>query len=164
MEILDLIERLESIAAGAKKVPTTGRVMVDAKRLLELVDQMRLAVPRSVQESQEVLERRDHIITQTISDAKRIKASADTEARALVAESELLKTARERAQELITDAEERASVLNAALDIELRNRRDGVDRYAQDVLMRLEQEMLSVLSTVRKGREALEPVGHAVVS
>ena len=65
----------------ARKMPITGRSMVDAERLLELVDQMRLATSRAtLQEAQEVLERREQIVNQTMLDARRIRATAEGDA------------------------------------------------------------------------------------
>ena len=108
MEILELIDRLESLAAQARKVPITGRAMIDAERLLELVDQMRLSVPRNVQDANEIIERREQIINQTMNDARRLRATAEQDARALVDESELTKLAKRRSEEIMAEAEQRA--------------------------------------------------------
>ena len=51
MELLSLIDKLENLATQSTKVPLTGKTMVGAEKLLELVDQMRLAVPRDLQEA-----------------------------------------------------------------------------------------------------------------
>ena len=59
MDILEHIDKLEAMTTQAKRMPITGRAMIDAERLVGLIDQMRLAVPRNVQEAQEVLDRRE---------------------------------------------------------------------------------------------------------
>ena len=43
MDILQLIDRLEELFNDAKAVPFTHNVIVDEDRMLELIDQMRIA-------------------------------------------------------------------------------------------------------------------------
>ena len=45
MDILQLIDRLEELFNNAKAVPFTHNVVVDEDRMLELIDQMRIAIP-----------------------------------------------------------------------------------------------------------------------
>ena len=164
MEILDLIDKLETLATHARRVPITGRAMIDAERLIELIDQMRLTVPRNVQEAQEVLERREQIVSQTMLDARRIRATAETDARALVEESELVKSAKKRAEELMLEVEQRVQRGIAAGDAEARRRRDGGDQYAQDSLAKLEEQVLGVLNVIHAGQRILSPAEDLLVA
>ena len=157
MEILELIDKLETMASQAKKVPITGRAMLDAERLLELIDQMRLAVPRNVQEAQDVLERREQIVSQTMLDARRIRATAEADARALVEESELTKSAKKRGEEVYAEAELKADRLLSAVEAEARQRFAGADQYCQDALATLEEQVVKVLNTIHAGQRVLSP-------
>jgi hypothetical protein len=157
MDILEHIDRLEVMTTQAKRVPITGRAMIDAERLEGLIDQMRLAVPRNVQEAQEVLERREQIINQTMLDARRIRAVAETDARALVDESELLKLAKKRGDEIVAAAEERAARLVQAVEGQVRKKQAGADQFAQDSLAKLEEQVLNVLNVIHAGQRVLSP-------
>ena len=157
MEILELIDKLEAIAGTAKKVPMTGRTMIDAEKLLGLIDQMRLAVPKNVQEAQEVLDRREQVLEQTKLDARRIKVAVENESRALVDESELTKSAKTKADALIREAEEKRDKIIAAIEAEVRQRSAGADQYAADVLKKLEQQVGVALSTIQNGISAVAP-------
>ena len=157
MEILDLIDKLEAMASQAKRVPITGSAMIDADRLVALIDQMRLTVPRNVQEAQEVLERREQIVSQTMLDARRIRAMAETDARALVDESELVKVAKRRSDELLAETEVRAQRILAQAGLEARKKEAGADQYAQDSLARLEEQVLAVLNVIHAGQRILSP-------
>jgi hypothetical protein len=44
MDILQLIDRLEELFNDAKAVPFTHNVVVDEDKMLELIDQMRIAI------------------------------------------------------------------------------------------------------------------------
>jgi regulator of protease activity HflC (stomatin/prohibitin superfamily) len=151
MDMIYLIDRLESLAANAKRMPITGKAMIDSERLIEVVDQMRLSVPQSVQEATEVLEQRDSIINQSATDARRLRATAERESRMLVEESELVASAKRRADSIIQEAEEQASQLIAKAEANAVARRNGADEYAHEILLQLEQKLASTLETVRHG-------------
>ncbi|MEX2430559.1 MAG: hypothetical protein WD645_01410, partial [Dehalococcoidia bacterium] len=141
MEILDMVDKLESMALQAKKMPLTGQSMVDSERLLELIDQMRLAIPRNIQEAQEVIDRREQIINQTMLDARRIRVTAESDSRHLVEDSELVKSAKKRGEEIYAEAEQKGQRLLQAVEAEARSRKAGADQYCQDVLEKLESEI-----------------------
>ena len=157
MDMLEHINNLEVLVSQAKRVPITGRAMIDADKLVELIDQMRLAVPRNVQEAEEVLDRREQIINQTMLDARRVRASAETDARTLVDESELTRSAKKRSDEIIAEGEERAARLLQAAEQQARKKMAGVDQYAQDSLAGLEEQLLTVLNSVHAGQRVLTP-------
>ncbi|MBM3939517.1 MAG: hypothetical protein FJ318_01215 [SAR202 cluster bacterium] len=157
MEILELVDRLEAMATHAKKVPITGRAMIDAEKLLELVDQMRLSIPRNIGEAQEVLDRREQILNQTMIDAKRVKAAAENEAGKRVDDNELVKNAKKRADEIVQEAHVKSERLLQAVEMEARNRKANADTYAHEVLTKLEEEVANILSTVRTGIRVLSP-------
>lgn len=157
MDMLEHINKLEGLVSQAKRVPITGRAMIDADKLVELIDQMRLAVPRNVQEAEEVLDRREQIINQTMLDARRVRASAETEARTLVDESELTRSAKKRSDEIVAEGEERAARLLQVAEQQARKKMAGVDQYAQDSLAQLEEQLLTVLNSVHAGQRVLTP-------
>jgi len=160
MDMLDHINNLEDLVVHAKRVPVTGRAMIDADRLVELIDQMRLAVPRNVQEASEVLDRREQIISQTMLDARRVRASAESEARTLVDESELTRSAKKRSDEIVAEGEERAARLLEAAEVQARKKMAGVDQYAQESLAQLEEQLLNVLNSIHAGQRVLTPANE----
>ena len=48
MDILQLIDRLEELFNESKAIPLTRNVMVDEDRMLDIIDQMRIAIPEEV--------------------------------------------------------------------------------------------------------------------
>lgn len=44
MEILGLLDTLESIVLDSAKIPFTKRIMVDEERILSIIDKMRLVI------------------------------------------------------------------------------------------------------------------------
>ena len=151
MELMYLIDKLEDLAGGAKKMPITGRTMIDGERLVELVEQLRFAVPKNVQEATEVIEHRSQLISQTSNEVRRLRATAEREARMLVEESTVLAAAKERGEEMIKEAEERAKQLLKRTEAEAKNRRRGANDYTRETLLELETKVAETLDTIRKG-------------
>ncbi len=157
MEIVELIDRLEAMAAQARKMPITGRPMVDAERVGEIVGQMRASVPRNLQSADEVLQRREAIVNQTMLDARRIRATAENDARLLVEGHGLVKAAQERSESLVEEATQKGQRIIALAEQEARRRREGADRYSQETLAKLEEQTLAALNTIRAGQRVLGP-------
>ncbi len=157
MEMVELIDKLEAMAAKARKTPLTGRAMVDAERLSELVEQMRASIPRNLQSADEVLQRREAIVNQTMLDARRIRATAENDARMLVEGHGLTKAAQDRADGIIDEATQKGQRIITLAEQEARRRREGADQYSQETLAKLEEQALAVLNTIRAGQRVLGP-------
>jgi hypothetical protein len=157
MEILEHIDKLENMVTHAKRMPMTGHAILDPERIMALIDQMRLSLPRNVQDADEVLQRREQIINQTMLDARRIRSVAETDARALVGESELVKSAKKRAEEVVQEAELKAQRIMQAAETTIRKKRVGADQYAQQSLAELEEQVLNILNVIHAGQRVLTP-------
>ena len=92
------------------------------------------------QQAAEVLERREQILSQTATDARRIKVTAERDARHLVDDSELAASAKRRGEEIIREAEERAYKIVAAVEADALGRRRGADEYIREALSMFELE------------------------
>ena len=55
MDILHLVDRLEELINNSRYIPFTHNVIVDEDRMLDIIDQMRVAIPEEVKKSQQIL-------------------------------------------------------------------------------------------------------------
>ena len=167
MDILHLIDRLEEMASEARRLPVGGGAVISRQRLLDLIDRMRVAVPREVYDSREVIERRDELIRLAEEDATKLLEEAKSEIEKRLQETEVVKAAEERAREVLSEAQARAQELARSAEEQARGRLDDAqevsraqmreaDAYALQTLKRLEQELDGFLGTVRKGIDTLE--------
>lgn len=167
MDILHLIDRLEEMATEGRRLPVGGGAVISRQRLLDLIDRMRVAVPREVYDSREVIEKRDEVLRLAEEQAAQLldEARADIEQR--LQETEIVKAAEERSRELLTEAQSRAQELVRSAEEQARGRLDDAqesagaqmreaDVYALQTLKRLENELDGFLTTVRRGIDALE--------
>ena len=155
MDISNIIDKLDALVNTSSKVPATRSRLVDAEKAMELLEQLRLAIPQDVRAAQEVIEKKDAIINQAQVDARRTRAEAEDEFAARLDQNELVVAARHKAEQFTEEAERRASRITEQAESESRNARTDVDAYVIQTLRGLEQEMTSVLGSVRKGLDTL---------
>ena len=108
MDILHLIDRLEEMAAEARKLPVGGGAVVNRQRLLDLIDRMRVAVPREVYDSREVIEHKDEVLHLAEVEAAQLLEEAKGEIERRLAETEVVKAAEARARVVLAEAQTRA--------------------------------------------------------
>jgi cell division septum initiation protein DivIVA len=167
MDILHLIDRLEELAADARRLPVGGGVVISRQRLLDLIDRMRVAVPREVYDSREVIENRDQVIQRAEKQAADLLEEARAEVEKKLEETEVVKAAEEQSRALLTDAQARAQEMVRSAEEQARGRLDDAqessraqmreaDVYALQTLKRLEQELDGFMITVRRGIDTLE--------
>jgi len=141
VDILYLVDRLEELVGIGKRVPFSGRVMVEEEQFLALVDQLRIAVPNEIKQAQRMIKERERIISESQEEAAKILETARKRAEYFVSEQGILNEARQQSEELLRQVEER------------RNRsKSEIDDFALQQFSKLEEAM----------REGLEIIDNAV--
>ena len=145
MDILHLVDRLEELFNESSPVPLTHKVMVDEERMLDLIDQMRLAVPDEIKKAQQIINQRDRIIAQAHEEANRTIELSKEQSQKLVDRDEIVERATQRAEEVKRQAQEETMQIKKEADF-----------YAIDSLEHLEIELSKILSQVRNGIQTLK--------
>lgn len=145
MDILHLIDRLEELFNESKSIPLTHTVMVNEDRMLDLIDQMRIAIPEEVKKAQQLLAQRDRILAQAQEEANRTVALAREKAEELIAKDTLVQQAQVRAEQILAQARADAEAT-----------RQDADDYVIHTLMQLESEMQRLLTQAQNGIRLLE--------
>ena len=168
MDLLHLVDRLEELVAGAQKMPIGNRAIVDRRRMLDLIDQMRIAVPREVREAQDIVAARDAIRREAEEEGRIIVAQAEERAADLIEDHAIAQGAKQRAEEIALEAERRLEeqIEAANRDVQARIQESrrvareqmaAADEYARELLIRLERQLQAFQNSVRAGVEQLEP-------
>jgi cell division septum initiation protein DivIVA len=130
MDILYLVDRLEAAINKGTAVPFSNKRMIDEDECLDIIDQLRIAVPEEIKQSRRVTQEKDRILAQAKEEADRIVTMAREESARLAEQSELVKTAQTRAQAIMAQAE-----------VDAKGTRAGADDYANQVLTELQQRL-----------------------
>ncbi len=137
---------------------------MERTKAMELVDQLRLTVPKEMRAAEEVLSQRDHIINLAQTDARRTKSQAEDDYRERLDKHELLLQAEQRATNLLRDAEDRARRMLEQAEQQSEANRSDADAYALRSLRSLEQELNSITSAVRRGIDVLSGPATATLT
>lgn len=145
MDILQLIDRLEELFNEGKAIPFTHNVAVDEDRMLDIIDQMRIAIPEEVKKAQQLLSQRDRVMAQAQEEANRTLLLAREKADGLVSKESVVQEAQRRADQILVQARSDADA----------TRRDA-DDYVIESLQRLQDELERSLTQVHNGIQTLE--------
>ncbi len=156
MEILELIDRAEALIGASTKVPLAQKRMINTEDILDLIDQMRVAVPQDIKEAAQVLQKRDSVINQGLMQAKGILSAAEEEARIKVRESSIAKEAEAHGGQIVAEAERKANNIIAMAEKQAQARRQDADAYALQILRDIDARLGNALEEVKGGIELLE--------
>ena len=128
-----------------RSMPLTSNVIIDQARALDLIDQLRVAVPEEVRQAKRINEETERIVGRAHEESERILARAQEQAAFLIEERELTRAAEIRSKEIIAQGEHDADEI-----------RRGADEYAQSVLVHLEGECIKALQSIKRGLALLD--------
>ncbi len=105
MKVLQLLEELEEIVQGASKVPLTGKSLLDAEDLMEIIKEIRVELPEELQRAQWINDEKDRIIGEAESERTAMLEEARAQSEAMIDRDEITNQARIKAEEIISNAD-----------------------------------------------------------
>ncbi len=157
MQFLEMIDALEDMAEDARRVPGTGRVMLDREELARLIDRMRATAPAEFREAEEIRERGESIVNEAYVFAKRMKAKTEEDHRQAIQDSAIVGEAEEKAQEILLEAEREAERKKQRMESDAARLIKDSDVYAAQSLERLSNHLDQVTQNIQElHKEATE--------
>ncbi len=150
MDILHLIDRLETLITEGFHIPFTANVIVQEDAFLDIIDQMRVSIPEEVKLAKRTEAERERLLLQAQEEADRLVEMAREKTKSLADEHELVEYAQQRAQEIEIEAHRRAEEIIAE-----------TDEYIVDQLSELEEQLMKTLTIVRNGLRYVRQSQHA---
>lgn len=164
VEIKGLFDRAIEILDGGSHLPFSSKVAVPEDELIELLEQLREAIPEEVERANNILADSENMLRQARSDADAMVLQARAQA------EEIIKTAEEERQKLLShesifqDAERQGAELKAAAlkeNAEIRGKaqefanqtRADILKYANDVLNYLNDTLVSTHGSIQANME-----------
>lgn len=141
METLDALEQLVTEARG---VPLSASAVIPRDDALNLIRQIREALPAEHQQAQEVMNERERILTDAHEKSAFIVEQAREERSRLLARAEVVQAADKEAQRIVMEARGEAEKLA-----------HDADDYADAKLADVEVIINKLLRTIGRGREQL---------
>jgi vacuolar-type H+-ATPase subunit H len=154
-----------------------GHTVVDEEKLCQQIDRVRLSVPESIAEAEEILMYKQQLIDEAQQYADNLVKSAELRAGQLLEESVIIRQAEQEAGQVRRQLQEeceqmRSQTINEVnqmrrqaqkdLDIlhqrvtgEVQDMQRGADEYSDRVLGNLESQLIDMIKIVQNGRKEL---------
>ena len=145
MDILYLIDELESRLTEGRRIPLTSRVIIDEEECFDIINEMRSRIPEEVRQAKRTEREKERIIAQAHEEAERIVALAKERAHEVLGEQEIIRVAGDRAQTIIERAQHEADKVKT-----------DADDYVIAVLSHLESQLGGLLTTVQNGIRVMQ--------
>lgn len=145
MDILHLVDRLEELFNDSRPIPLTSNVIVDEDRMLDLIDQMRIAIPEAVKDAQKLVAEKDRTLAQAQEEANRTIKLARDKSDGMLDRDSIVEAAQARADQILDQARLDAEII-----------RQEADDYTMESLTMLEIELERLNNQVRNGIRALQ--------
>jgi cell division septum initiation protein DivIVA len=137
--------------ANGKRLPLTNNIVIDQAAALDLIDQLRVAVPEEIRQAKRVNQEAERILEKAQEEADRMVGRAQEQAAFLIEERELTRAAQIRSEEIIAEGQQDSE-----------ETRRGADEYAASVLIHLEGECVKSLQSIRRGIAMLDERRNAL--
>src|SRR5438046_8101099 len=63
VDIQFLVERIEALVVNGRKVPMTSQVILEQAAVLDLIDQLRVAIPEEVKQARRINQESDRVLS-----------------------------------------------------------------------------------------------------
>ncbi|MDY6012883.1 ATPase [Clostridium sp.] len=128
--VIEILEYLQERLEDSPKVPMSGKVMVDKREFMDILDDIINNLPDQFKKSTWVMKESDRIIAEAKKEAQSLKEEALEIARQNLENHDFSKEAKIRGQEIL-----------AAANREAKNMRIGARNYADEILSELDREL-----------------------
>ena len=105
MKVLELLDEIVEIVDTSSGVPLTGKILVDAEEILEIVKEIRVELPDEIQQAQWIKEERQKILEEARKEYEKIVADEKDQAAAMIDTNEITVQSKVRADEITRIAE-----------------------------------------------------------
>lgn len=139
MDILYLLDRLEEVLSSGSRLPFTSRSLVDEDELLDILDQIRVAIPEELKAARRLTQEREQVLAEARAEAERVVREAEQQVAGRVSDHALVLAAEGRARQIEEDAAQEAEEI-----------RHQADRYALRTLERLRNHLRQIDETVER--------------
>ncbi len=144
MRLVSLLDRLENIVENSSKIPITNKVMIDRDDALDIIDELRMALPEDIEKAKWIVKERDTILADAQKEGQDVVKKAQQYIQKSINNSTVIEQAKVEAKSLMDEARESSLEMKKEADV-----------YADSVLEGLEKTLSETLKSVKKGRRLL---------
>ncbi len=144
MNIDDLLDLMDETLEDAFTVPLSGKRMVDAEKLRDIIDDIRLNMPTEIRQAKAIVQDRAEIVEGARREAEAIIRKAEERAKAIVSQQEIVKQSEQRAADIMRVANQGAKEMRAS-----------VTNYCENILHQAEEQLVKSVGEVKNVRSSI---------
>ena len=163
--IYELLTELDNLMQDG--IPIFGKIVVDHKELYKIAHAFEETIPEEIQDARIIINKKDEILQEAKLHADRIIQDAENERYKLLNESNLSKAMEEHAEKFRQTVFEecqqiKMQAFNEAQELRLNSKNEAIglkensQRYAQEVLVKLEHVLNSLYQDVMNNQQQLQ--------
>ncbi len=164
MKVLELLDEIEEIVDTSSGFPLTGKILVDADEILEIVKEIRVELPDEIQQAQWIKDERQRILDEAKKEYESVLKDAKQQAEALIENDDITIKAKKRAEEILKLAEENIKSMKMGafdyIDSILFNFQDKMEQlnavYFHDMFNNLSSTFEQVNTTITDNRNEIK--------
>ena len=144
MDILYLVDRLENLIAGSRRMPLVNQIMLKESDILNIIEQMRTAIPDEIKQSRRIIQEKERILAQAQADASALLSRAREESERAMNREGLLRAAEDRSQDMMRQAEEKTEQLKIEADAYVAETLRALREHLSSIEMEVGRSILSI--------------------
>lgn len=180
MAMIDvLLNNLDEVIENSMNLPLSGgRCIVDAEKVRQILDDIRLQLPNEIKQAKAVVADRNEILSVAKRDAEVLIRKAEERAKALVEQDTIVRQANSKALAMLNEANQKSSELMAQANAKAseitnqstaratealtqatmrsREMKQAAYDFSETSLRNAEEALASALNEVRNTRQALK--------
>lgn len=145
MKVLELLAELEEVVEKGNTLPFSSKALVNPEEVIEIIDEIREAMPEELTEAKKIISDRKRIIFDAQKEADHIRTEAEKRLKELIDTNEITKTAVANANEIMKNANASAKAL-----------KDGTQNYADKLLYSFQLQLKEMNDKVEQNRKELK--------
>ncbi len=161
------------------RIPLWGRTLVDEEKLLDQLDIIQMALPEAFGEAMAIIQEKSEILLEAEEYGQQIVDAAQAKRAQILDASDIIRQAEREASELRRQVQQECEAMMqetlAQIDrqrrtcqqeieeihrhamAEAQSIQDGADKYADNVLKNIEEQLHDMMRIIRNGRQQLQP-------
>lgn len=141
-----MVDQIDDVLEKAFSFPLSGgKILVDGEEIRNLLDDIRLNLPKDIRQAERIVADRTQIISDAKREAETIVRVAEERAKAMVAKDEITREAQEKANEMMNQARQKSAEM-----------RKAANDYVDDLMQRTDESIAMGLAELRKARQGLK--------
>ncbi|WP_043729385.1 cell division initiation protein [Streptomyces zinciresistens] len=148
MDVQKKLDEIVAAVSGARSMPMSASCVVNRAELLDLLEEVRKALPGSLAQAQELIGGREQMVEEARREAERIIRGAHAERGSLISGTEVARRSQGEADRILAEAGRQAEEVRAE-----------ADEYVDSKLANFEVVLTKTLGSVGRGREKLLGTG-----